>query len=331
MTDAQIEERIGRERNRFLRNAFPGTQIPDELSRDVPAALAHAGGAFGVYHGPLLVPASLEGLADPEAPLVEVPFAVATCRDDTHAPIGITGRGYGIVQTAEATLPLEAMAAAGDLKIVSVEVRDGGGRITLTCLLGVSSFPSLKGAPNTIAHFAQFVISHNGRANVVAVWSLRLECFNGMTSREVAQVHKLRHTSGAADRVEAFAETVLEELVGDVEAEAAIFHALAQEAMNSLQFKFFATELLGGPIPVEATPARKTRRENEVRELTEYFEGGCQGAGATAWGAYNSVTRWLEAQRERKTTAVAAAAKFESNTSGDGQRKIQRALRLLQN
>ena len=62
------------------------------------------------------------------------------------------------------------------------------------------------------------------------------------------------------------------------------------------------------------------RRQKDLDELTEYFVGGNQGAGPTAWGAYQSVTGWLDHQAERLEEGKVTRAKLEriwrSNNTG---------------
>ena len=292
--------------------------------------MQEAGANFTVEKHPLLIVNHVDGVKNPDAAISECASHVATVRTDTMTQLGVVGKDYGVVQTATGMEALDILAKRGDVDIVSVENVNGGARVRVTALIGVTTFLSANGAPNTLGNFAVFEASHDGTACFTAsVYTLRLECFNGMTSRQVVKVHKLRHTSKVSDRVEATTLSILSVLIGDVAAENEIFKRLTTRPMTTREFGEFTTELLGGEIAEDASDAKKTRRENTVKELTEYFLGGNQGAGPTAWGAYNSVTRWVEAKREGIEDAKKAAAKFTSNLEGDGQKKVARARKLL--
>ncbi len=330
MTDDQIRAACRSEAGqKLIDRAFPGTRVTSH--DDLPSALDSVGANFGVELRPVYTANHVDGFENSGAMYTRDPDFEHTARTDTDARLGIVGKGsYGVVQTLEALRPLDILARRGDVEIVNVELIGGGARIRVTALLGMTSFASIGGAPNTLCNFAVFETSHDGNSSASAVvYTLRVECFNGMTSRDLVTKHTLRHTSKAADRMEAYTETILRELIGDVQAEAAVFADLAQRAMVRPQFEAFAVDLLGGELADDASKAMVTRRENNIEELLGYFEGGNQGAGATAWGAYNTVTRWIEAKREGLTDASKAAKKFGSNLEGAGQKLIAKALRKL--
>jgi hypothetical protein len=299
MTDDEIRSRIVDEGEALIGRAFPGTHVKVE---SLAEALDSANANFEVAKRPVFSAHEVMKLREnPNAEISPSGTHRETYRTDTLDALGMVGVDYGVVQTQE------SMA-----------------------LLGVSSFNSVDGEPNTLCNFAVFEATHDGSAcTTAALYTLRLECFNGMTSRKLVKAHKLRHTSKVAERVEQATTDILTMLVGDVEAERLVFESLAQKRMGRVEFEEFATELLGGELEEEASESKKTRRQNAIDELTEYFEGGNQGAGATAWGAYNSVTRWIEAKREGIEDARKAARKFDSNIQGAGQEKVARALKLL--
>lgn len=333
MTDDEIRAEVAKVGPQLIARAFPGSSVE---AKDLDGALVEANAAFIVEKHPLLAVNCPEGIDNPNAPITPVTSHVATVRTDSNATLGIVGKDYGIVQTRDAMGALDILAGRGDVEIRNVEQIGGGSRVRVTALLGTTEFPSMDGAPNTLGHFGVFEATHDGSAHTTAsLFTLRVECFNGMTSKSIVKTHKLRHTSKVGERVDAMTQDILAELIGDVEAEKAFFLSLIDKRMSRSEFSGFATDLLGGeptndPEAEEYSQSKRTRFENQLNELCGYFEGGCQGAGETAWGAYNSVTRWVEAKREGIEDAVKAAKKFESNVNGDGQSKIQKAVRLLQ-
>ena len=327
-TDDQIRAKIVEVGDALIQRAFPGFRVK---ASNLAEALRQTNADFHVAKmQTLFVCDEKRGLDNPDAEIKTVSNFVTTVRTDTMQQLGVVGSEYGVVQTAHAMQAVDILAKRGDVKIVNVETVDNGARVRVTVLLGTTTLQSAEGAPNTLCHFGVFEATHDGSAcTTAALYTLRVQCFNGMTSRTLTKVHKLRHTSLAADRVDAMTEDILTELIGDIETEKIAFQRMIDTPMSSDQFSGFATELLGGELDPNAGEAKKTRRANAVAELTEYFEGGNQGAGPTAWGAYNSVTRWIEAKREGIADAKKAAGKFASQLNGANQSKISKALKLL--
>ena len=332
MTDDEIREAAQSERFQYmLRNRIPGSHsTTEESAYSVPDALREGGADWEVEKHPLLVVNSTKGIEDPAAQIQPVTQAVATVRTDQMRTLGIVGPDYGVVQTRESLAALEILAERKDLRITGVQCVDHGVKVRVAALLGASLFRSFDGAPNTIGHYALFTVDHTGRAhNTASVYSVRMECLNGMTSEHTLSAVRLRHTSRVGDRLDAYTHEILTTLLGQAEAETVVFSRMVRERMNRPQFETFATEWLGGELDDEASKAAQTRRQNDLDELCGYFEGGNQGAGATAWGAFNSVTRFIEARRERLGDAQKMAKRFESQLTGDASKKLARARALL--
>ncbi len=323
MTDEQIREKIDARRGDLLARAIkrmPGVKPHEDGFGNVAEALEAGRLNFTVKTE------KIKG----EHSGIDCPNHVRQYRDDTLGTLGVTGKTYGVLQYPDAFESLDILVRRGDAAIVNVQSIDDGARARVVALIGVSEFGSQNGAPNTLGHFAIFEASHDMSISVVAtLYTMRLECFNGMTSREQTGIWKQKHTKRSGDRLEKLTREVLSHLIGQAEAESEMFANLARKSMNQHEFADFAVELLGGPLEEDASKSKVTRRENDLEELFGYFVGGNQGAGATAWGAYNSVTRWIEAKREGIEDAARNARKFSSNLQGSGQRKVAQALRLL--
>ena len=325
MTDAEIKAQCAEIKDEFIRRAFPGKVVN---ATSLEKALQEAGANFTVGKRPICTDVRKDEKTG-DVVFREIGTHVATFREDTGETLGVVGKDYGVVNFGDAFAAIDILAQRGDALIRNVELIDAGRKCRVTALLGTTVMPSQGGAPNTLAHFVIFEAGHDGRTSVTAnLFSLRLECFNGMTSRKHIEAHRVAHSSRASKRMEQVTEAILTDLIGDVATEMALFQAMARKRMTRKQFSSFVDDLLG-PLDEEAAQATKTRRENTVKELEGYFNGGNEGAGQTAWGAYNSVTRWLKAQEERYEDAAKMAKKFHSNLQGDGNRKAARALALL--
>lgn len=217
LSDEQIRETIELNREALMQRCIPGSLIQGEAAESVAAALDFAGANFQVEKRVNLntsVP-MVDGKIPADMPetdwTAQVDMGtVHTARIDTGARLGNVGPDYGVIQYSQAFEVIDILNGRGDAEIVGVHSIDGGARVRITALLGVSTFESLGGAPNTLAHLAVFEASHTGETAITAeLLTIRVECFNGMTSKATVAKRKIRHTRLAADRMEAFSTELL--------------------------------------------------------------------------------------------------------------------------
>ena len=313
-------------RDDYIAKHFPGHLVSASSVKD---ALTMTGANFTVQKHPLICgPILLDG--EQEHRMSHVPMQVGMVRMDTGEVIGTVGPNYGVVQTADAFQALEILTEREDLQIRNVQIVNGGARIRVTALLGVTEFLSITSQPNTICHFGIFEATHDGTAKTTATaYSVRLESLSGLTSRDMVNTYGLKHTSKVGERVERHSSQILKGLIGDAQAEAAMFSSMVNREMKLTEFENFAHMILGGPIHEDDSQTKKTRRENQMEELVGIYNEGNQGAGSTAWGAYNTIASWLEIKREKYRGTDKEGNKFDSNLSGDGQSKLRKSLKLL--
>lgn len=330
LTDDEIRSGIEEQRDRLMASAscFPGTDVKG--ARSLSDALAIGGADFGVVKRPVMV------VIDSEQ-AVAMPGAFATLRDDEMTPLGkrVVGDGYQVVQTAQAFAAADVLIRDGAFEPCSVQV--SGARIRLNGFIGADAVHTLQGGADLIAHYASFSTSHDGTAQIEASLStLRLVCFNGMTSRtDVASV-KIRHTRNAEEKI-AEAASAIFKLREQAVAETLVFQRLAREPMSGVDFVGFAHELLDsvrGKLDDErdgCTSRKRDKRDREIEELLGLFQHGQGNHGVSAWDGYNSVTEWLDHKLDRGgVSSVQRRLKaFESNDSGHGNKIKSRALRLL--
>jgi phage/plasmid-like protein (TIGR03299 family) len=328
LTDDQIREGIEKDRSRFMQSsqAFPGTDVKGCAS--VEEALVKADANFEVIKRPIMAVIS-------EDDAVEVPGAFAMLREDTMTPLSkrcVTGT-YEIVQTREAFAAADVLISQGDFEPASVLV--DGARIRMSGFIGADAVQRLDSdAPDVICHFATFSTAHDGSGGVEAsLSSLRLACFNGMTSREMIAGIKVRHTRNAGERIAEAASTIFE-LREQAKAETATFQKLAEKKMTPKGFEAFANELLDGIkglLDEESSERKRAKREREINELVDLFSNGQGNSGSSRWDGYNSVTEWLDHKLERGgiSDEQRRLKAFTSNDSGYGNKLKARALNLL--
>ncbi len=303
---------------------MPGVDVSDCCS--VRSALERAGAAFEVGLRPLMAV-----LGSDQA--VEVPFARASVRLDTGAPLGVVGEGYGVVQTEDWLAGAELLQAEGSFSPARLRLVDGGRRVQLWGLLGASAVGRLSdGRPDALAHLGCWEVAHDGRASCSAwLYTVRLVCTNGMTARDTLARVALRHTSRAADRLEE-AHRALGVLRSGAEAEAALFARLAERRLSAAEHREVCREILDevrGPLGEAPSPRKVARRERDLEALDRLFVAGDGNRGATAWDSYNALTDWLTARRERFADSRRFARAWQGQAEGHGLGVRSAALRRL--
>lgn len=310
-------------REQIILRALPGETVPMGVT-DLAEALERSGAGFEVEQRPLLA------VVDGET-VVEVPNQFANLRTDTWAPLGVVGTRYNVGQTMDQLAPVAVLVERGDIQLTSVQVWHGGARVRVSGLLGTSVIGELPHGegPDVLAHFGMFEASHDGsKSTTGAIQTLRCRCLNGLTAWDMVAKYSVRHTKNAADRLAEASRLVLG-FSEDVEQEVRKFQALRAQPMAKDEFETFARQLLDqvrGAMGDEPTDRMKTRREREVQELLDLFEGGQGNAGETLWDGFNSVTEWIDHQRNRKGEQK---YDFDSAAFGSGNKVKARALRML--
>lgn len=323
MTDTQIREGIDKHRERLIRVAMPGKDVSGTNS--VGEALAKAGADFLVEKKPVMA------VVDAET-AVEVPGCFVTLRSDTHAPLSSrsVGSTYEVVQTADAFAAADILIANGDLSPTTVKVN--GAKIRLSGIIGGSAIERLDSdRPDLIAHFGSFSTAHDGTGGIEAsLFSLRVVCFNGMTSRQHVQSVKIRHTRSATDRIAQAASAILGLRESAVQ-ETILFQRLARQRMTREDFTDFASDLLNAVRQEADTDRKRAKRDADLQQLESLFVSGQGNSGSSLWDGYNSVTEWLDHKLTRGgvSNAQRRLTAFESNDSGHGNKIKSRALRML--
>ncbi len=330
MTDDEIRSGIEAQRERLIQCAsiFPGTDVKG--ARSLPEALTIGGADFNVIKRPIMA------VIDSET-AVAVPGAFATLRDDSMTPLGkrVVGDGYKVIQNPTAFAAAEILIRDGAFHPCAVDVR--GARVSLAGFIGADAVQTLGGGADLIAHFATFSTAHDGTAHVEAALStLRLACFNGMTSREHVASVKIRHTRNADEKIVEAAQAIFK-LRESAVRETLVFQKLARQPMSGADFASFANTLLDdvrGALDDErdgCTSRKRDKREREIDELLGLFARGQGNSGVSAWDGYNSVTEWLDHKLSRGGVSdlQRRLKAFDSNDNGHGNKVKARALRLL--
>ena len=263
----------------------------------------------------------------------------AVRNDTTGSVYSIVSNAYGIMQHRDALAICETfkekgaqydsagvMASGGttwvSLSVPSVELRQADGSLD-------ELRPKLLVLSDHTTAYADKVISH----------MTRLFCNNQLPMIAGAKgTVSIRHRANVQQRFEACRELFggMDSSIGDT---LDAFRRLASLPMGTQAFTHWAERTLSAHrgdaqyLDHEGELRTHARRQRDIDDLTEYFEGGNQGAGATAWGAFQSLTGWLDHKAERLEEAKRTRARMErnwsSNTIGDGAKLKERALSHL--
>jgi hypothetical protein len=328
LTDDQLREGIAglspAKLDHMIGSHFPGTKLPEGTT--VTEALDRVNANFEVVKIPLQ-PVVAEGQLLPR-----MQTRVGLYRKDTLVELGSAGPTYGIIQNGEAFAPADILIANGEMALQAVQVIDGGSRVRLSGLIGTSHIEQLGGGRDVLAHFGIFEANHDGvHSTLGRLYTIRVRCLNGMTSKDMAAAFSIRHTRLSLDRLKEAQSALINVSTAAIE-EAECFGDLAQRAMGEASFVKFAGELLDeirSPLDDESSVRQRNNRDRDIAELVEFFNHGQGNVGQSGYDAYNAITEWITPRRESLKTAAAFAKKFESQATGYHARTKSRALRLL--
>ena len=249
---------------------------------------------------------------------VPVRDKVATTRmvGDRPQVLGVVGRGYEVVQNADAFGLLDDIAGAGGASFETAGVLRDGSRVFATMKLpeGVT----VAGVDRHDVYLA-VATSHDGSLALTAmVTPVRVVCQNTLTYgiESASRVHRIRHTASAPARM-AEARAVLG--VADRYAEAFSAHA---DRLCSLRLgRFDADAMLAKLWPDEGADATKARRaEARSMVLSIYDCSPTVGEFAgTGWGFLQSVSEYVEHVARPRGGDAGVARRAEGMLFGDGQ------------
>jgi len=327
-----MEQVTPEQRERILNNLSVGANV--QGAESVADALRIGGADFSVDKYPTMavLPAAEEGGEPTAIEIAGEAAVVATWPNGKQFAFGSVGATYRCIQNEEAFAAAQILMDQGAFQPLSVELNHGGAHVHFQGLIGASTL-ALDAGPTTLAHLGRFETSHDGtRSTQAALYTVNLDCLNGMTSLQQSARVTVRHTARADKRMEQ-ATAILLGLQDAALAETELYRKLAARKMGKKAFATFAEELLAevrGALGDEAREHVKARREAEVQELMGYFNEPEMGShGQTGFDAYQAITRWLTPRRERYEDAAAHARALASNREGHASNVRHRAQRLL--
>lgn len=306
-------------------------------------AIKHAGLDYEVIKSPLYTNAS--NIIDPTDSLeirdneVNVPNYFATIRTDNNAVLGVVGKEYHIVQNREAFSFFDAIVGGTDGILYETAGALGNGeRIFITAKL--PDYIRVGNSDDVTEKYIFLTTSHDGSGSITAAFTpVRIVCQNTLNAslRNMSNVVRIRHTSGAKQRLEN-AHKVM---------------GLANEFSNQLEDIFnnwakvkVADNEVKKMIQFALCPNKETLQHLKAGnddEISTVFKNTVEDAFAyamtsdsqqmnttkgTLFGAYNAVTGYYQNVRSYKDSE----AKLQSIIlGGTAQLKSQKAFEICTN
>jgi phage/plasmid-like protein (TIGR03299 family) len=174
--------------------------------------------------------------------------------------------------------------------------------------------------------------------------TVRVVCANtaamALAGKDATEI-SIRHTGDVAAKLDQAIE-VLGLATDSFRRQQELARQLNEIAFSPTEMVGFAAQMLTGEddpskaakLICESEGRSKTLYNAKALELTELFESGAGNQGKSKWDAFNSVTEFIDHQRGRmgnyrRNVAKLTPQGLDSAWFGEGERKKQRALRLL--
>lgn len=167
--------------------------------------------------------------------------------------------------------------------------------------------------------------------------SVRVVCNNTLAwalGRGSKNVFNLKHSSNIMDRVDE-AKKKLTQYMGRVGEFSDSCEYLREHTMNQAQVQTFFLDMytkLVAPIPTEPKNIEEQKKRDTamygVYEMCQNFDMDTTVAGATAWNAFNSTTRWLQNRGRTGSSDVRAYNKLLGNAADKSREAFRYSLEL---
>lgn len=269
---------------------------------------------------------------------LEVPNYFANIRSDNNTVLGVVGKDYQIVQNREAFSFFDSIVGGGDGILYETAGALGNGeRIFITAKL--PDYIRVGNGDDITEKYIFLTTSHDGSGSITAAFTpIRIVCQNTLNAslRNMSNVVRIRHTSGAKQRLEdahkvmGLANRLSKELestfnywskikIGDAEMKRLIQLALCpnKETLNHLQKGNFDELSTVFKNTVGDAFAYAMMSDTQQIETTK----------GTLFGAYNAVTGFYQNVKTYKDDE----AKLQSIVmGGTAQMKSQKAFELCE-
>ena len=284
-----------------------------QIVQDYPTseeAIKFAGLDYEVVKSPLYttvgngMAVGADGMVSSERQII-VPNQYATMRTDNNTVFGVVGRDYEIVQNRDAFAFFDAIVGGGDGIIYETAGALGNGEhIFITAKL--PDYIRVGNGDDVTEKYLFLTTAHDGSGSITAAFTpIRIVCQNTLSAAlgDMSHTVRIRHTSGAKDRLEqahrimGMTNTLSVQLEG-------IFNQWAKVRITDKEVKRLI-ELAMAPNK-ETLQKLKAGKEDELSSLykntcNDVFAYGMtsetqlmETTKGTVFGAYNAVTGYFQ-------------------------------------
>ncbi|WP_026707078.1 DUF932 domain-containing protein [Flavobacterium frigidarium] len=306
-------------------------------------AINHAGLDYEVTKSPLYTKAS--NIIDPTDNLaiinneVNVPNYFATIRTDNNTVLGVVGKDYHIVQNREAFSFFDSIVGGTDGILYETAGALGNGeRIFITAKL--PDYIRVGNGDDVTEKYIFLTTSHDGSGSITAAFTpVRIVCQNTLNAslRNMSNVVRIRHTSGAKQRLENAHKVMglanqFSNQLEDIFNNWAKVKVHDHEVKKMIQFalcpnKETLQHLKAGNEDEISTVFKNTVEDAFAYAMTSETQQMNTTKG-TLFGAYNAVTGYYQNVRSYKDSE----AKLQSIIlGGTAQLKSQKAFEICTN
>lgn len=257
-----------------------------------------------------------------------------TTREDNEAPLGIVGNVYEIIQNVDAFKFFDAIVGKGEAIYETAGALYDGRKIFITAKLPDYIHVSKN---DLIEKYLFLTTTHDGSGSILAAFTpVRVVChntlnlaLNGLQKGTPSPVVKIRHTAGAAEKLEKAHRImgISNQLTGEMES---IFKAMTKKRIVEKDFVDLVVLSLGSPEYLNKWHKGKvsTRFENSVKEVLEYSKTHhtqlTKETEGTVYGALNAITGYFQNVKKFKNDNE----KLANILTGTAQSKSQKAFDL---
>jgi len=224
----------------------------------------------------------------------------ATVREDTGTALGVVGEVYRPLQNKEALSLMDGIVGVKEAMYHTAGALGNGSRVWL--LAKMPGYIRVIGDDIT-EKYLLLTNTHDGTTTAdVMLTPVRVVCQNTLNAAlgNNSGRQKMRHTKSLGLRVKDVREGlgIINSMFSEFEQAA---KALTEVQVNSEAWKAFIQKIGLMPEGDAAQQAMSTRAKNIMEEVTKLFENGrgsnLKGVRGTAWGAYNSITEYVDHHR----------------------------------
>lgn len=313
-----------------------GVSLPDE-PMTVDMVLQRGGLSWEVEKRPALY-------RDNGGEIRQIPNQYATVRADSGNALGIVGPVWAPYQNRELVeFALALRGVQGDAVVNRVATLRGGALVIAELRVGRELVVKRGGERGAMQPFLTLTMAHDGTGAIRGSEAVRvLVCSNGMVQDRNASQFSVRHTTSAAERMNAGA-MLLESFQAQTLQLEATAQRLEDTEMPRRNFVEFCAQLISGKD--EESEALETMGKLEGRAatlanakfetLSDLFVHGIGNRGVTRFDALNAVTEFVDHQRGRMDSWRRTASRAQMDTAldsiafGSGRAMKARALALL--